>query len=149
MTSITKPKVQHPSSTRNALGLSRRDYEGGMSTLCAGCGHDSVTAALIDAFWQLDILKRRGAHLDYMRVRSFPFGQEVEEFLASHSVLFVVEQNRDAQLKGLLTLETKVEKAKLRSILHYSGLPISSSVIVDGVLAELGESLSPQRTAIR
>ena len=63
MTSITKPKVQHPSSTRNALGLSRRDYEGGMSTLCAGCGHDSVTAALIDAFWQLDIEPHRVAKL--------------------------------------------------------------------------------------
>jgi 2-oxoglutarate ferredoxin oxidoreductase subunit beta len=63
MTSITKPKVQHPSSTRNALGLSRRDYEGGMSTLCAGCGHDSVTAALIDAFWQLDIPPHRVAKL--------------------------------------------------------------------------------------
>jgi 2-oxoglutarate/2-oxoacid ferredoxin oxidoreductase subunit alpha len=97
----------------------------------------------------LDILKRRGAQLDYMRVRSFPFGREVEEFLASHSVLFVVEQNRDAQLKSLLTLETKVEKAKLRSILHYSGLPISSSVIVDGVLAELGESLNRPLSAIR
>jgi 2-oxoglutarate ferredoxin oxidoreductase subunit alpha len=86
----------------------------------------------------LDVLKRRGIQLDYMRVRSFPFGQEVEEFLASHSLLFVVEQNRDAQLKSLLTLETAVEKAKLRSILHYSGLPISSSCIVDGVVAELG-----------
>ena len=72
--------------------------------------------------------KRRGVQLDYMRVRSFPFGQEVEEFLASHSLLFVVEQNRDAQLRSLLTLETAVEKAKLRSILHYSGLPMSSSV---------------------
>jgi 2-oxoglutarate/2-oxoacid ferredoxin oxidoreductase subunit alpha len=86
----------------------------------------------------LDVLKRRGIQMDYMRVRSFPFGQEVEEFLASHSLLFVVEQNRDAQLKSLLTLETAVEKAKLRSILHYSGLPISSSCIVDGVVAELG-----------
>ncbi|HEV8333819.1 MAG TPA: 2-oxoacid:acceptor oxidoreductase subunit alpha [Steroidobacteraceae bacterium] len=86
----------------------------------------------------LDILKRRGVQLDYMRVRSFPFGQEVEEFLASHSTLLVVEQNRDAQLKSLLTLETAVEKSKLRSILHYSGLPMSSSVIVDGVVAELG-----------
>jgi 2-oxoglutarate ferredoxin oxidoreductase subunit alpha len=86
----------------------------------------------------LDILKRRGVHLDYMRVRSFPFGQEVEEFMASHSTLLVVEQNRDAQLRSLLTLETAVEKAKLRSILHYSGLPMSSSVIVDGVVAELG-----------
>ena len=63
MTSITKPKVQHPSATRNALGLSRRDYEGSMSTLCAGCGHDSVTAALIDAFWQLDIPPHRVAKL--------------------------------------------------------------------------------------
>jgi len=86
----------------------------------------------------LDILERRGVHLDYMRVRGFPFGKEVEDFLASHATLFVVEQNRDAQLKSLLTLETAVEKAKLRSLLHYSGLPISSSFIVEGVLAELG-----------
>jgi 2-oxoglutarate ferredoxin oxidoreductase subunit alpha len=88
----------------------------------------------------LDILRRRGMHLDYMRVRGFPFGKEVEEFLASHAALFVVEQNRDAQLRGLLTLETAVEKAKLHSILHYSGLPISSSVIVEGILAELGDA---------
>ena len=50
----------------------------------------------------------------------------------------MVEQNRDAQLKSLLTLETAVEKAKLRSILHYSGLPMSSTVVVEGILAELG-----------
>jgi 2-oxoglutarate/2-oxoacid ferredoxin oxidoreductase subunit alpha len=52
----------------------------------------------------------------------------------------VLEQNRDAQLKSLLTLETAVEKAKLRSILYYSGLPMSSTIIVEGVLAELGAS---------
>ena len=86
----------------------------------------------------LDILKRRGIHLDYMRVRGFPFGAEVEEFLASHSLLFVVEQNRDAQFRSLLTLETAVEKSRMRSILHYSGLPISSVCIVEGVVAELG-----------
>lgn len=86
----------------------------------------------------LDILERRGIKLDYMRIRGFPFGQEVEEFLATHSLLFVVEQNRDAQLRSLLTLETAVEKAKLRSILYYAGLPISSSCIVDGVVEELG-----------
>ena len=97
----------------------------------------SCDGAVLEA---LDILKRRGIQLDYMRVRSFPFGQEVEEFLAAHSLLFVVEQNRDAQLKSLLTLETAVEKSKLRSILYYSGLPMSSSVIVDAVLAELGAS---------
>ncbi|MGE0043650.1 MAG: 2-oxoacid:ferredoxin oxidoreductase subunit beta [Vicinamibacterales bacterium] len=55
MTHIAKPKVHHPSLTRNAIGLTRRDYEGTMSTLCAGCGHDSVTAAIIQAFWDLSI----------------------------------------------------------------------------------------------
>jgi len=72
-----------------------------------------------------------------MRVRAFPFSEDVEKFLAAHELLFVVEQNRDAQLRQLLTLETAVDKAKLRSLLHYSGLPISSHFIVEGVLAEL------------
>jgi 2-oxoglutarate/2-oxoacid ferredoxin oxidoreductase subunit alpha len=91
----------------------------------------------------LDLLGRRGVQADYMRVRAFPFGAEVEEFLASHSLLFVIEQNRDAQLRSLLTLETAVDKSKLRSILHYSGLPMASTVIVDGVLAELGVAKKP------
>jgi 2-oxoglutarate/2-oxoacid ferredoxin oxidoreductase subunit beta len=55
MTSITKPRVAHPSLPRNAAGLTRRDYEGAMSTLCAGCGHDSVTAAIVEACWRLDL----------------------------------------------------------------------------------------------
>ncbi len=85
-----------------------------------------------------DVLRSRGISVDYMRVRAFPFNDEVERFLASHRLIFVVEQNRDAQLRSLLTLETAVEKSKLRSLLHYSGMPISSSFIVDGVLAEHG-----------
>ncbi|MFL6577673.1 MAG: 2-oxoacid:acceptor oxidoreductase subunit alpha, partial [Povalibacter sp.] len=92
-------------------------------------------------------LKRRGVQLDYMRIRAFPFGQDVERFLASHSIIFVVEQNRDAQLRSLLTLEPAVEKSVLRSILHYSGLPISSSAIVEGVLGEVG-SASLARSAV-
>ncbi len=55
MSFINKPKVTHPSLPTNALGLTRRQYEGAMSTLCAGCGHDSVTAALIEACWGLDL----------------------------------------------------------------------------------------------
>ena len=55
MTSIAKPKVFNPHLPRNELGLTRRDYEGGMSTLCAGCGHDSVTAALVEAVWGLSL----------------------------------------------------------------------------------------------
>ncbi|MBV9727199.1 MAG: 2-oxoacid:acceptor oxidoreductase subunit alpha, partial [Gammaproteobacteria bacterium] len=85
----------------------------------------------------LAVLTSHGIRLDYLRVRAFPFGAEVEAFVAAHRTIFVIEQNRDAQLRGLLTLETAVEKSRLRSLLHYNGLPISSSFIVDGVLAEL------------
>jgi 2-oxoglutarate ferredoxin oxidoreductase subunit beta len=55
MSFINKPKVRHPDLPKNALGLTRRDYEGGMSTLCAGCGHDTVTASIIEAIWDLGI----------------------------------------------------------------------------------------------
>jgi 2-oxoglutarate ferredoxin oxidoreductase subunit alpha len=85
----------------------------------------------------LALLRAQGVAIDYLRVRAFPFGEEVERFLADHRLVFVAEQNRDAQLRALLTLETAVEKAKLRSLLHYSGLPVSSRFIVDGVLAEV------------
>ncbi len=63
MSYIAKPKVHHPSLQKNAIGLTRRDYEGSMSTLCAGCGHDSVTAAIIQAFWDLSIAPHRVAKL--------------------------------------------------------------------------------------
>jgi 2-oxoglutarate ferredoxin oxidoreductase subunit beta len=63
MTSIAKPPVRHPGLERNALGLTRRDYEGAMSTLCAGCGHDSVTAAIVQAFFELSVPPHRVAKL--------------------------------------------------------------------------------------
>jgi 2-oxoglutarate ferredoxin oxidoreductase subunit alpha len=85
----------------------------------------------------MDVLKADGVGVDYMRVRGFPFGEEVEQFLAAHRILFVVEQNRDAQFKSLLTLESAVEKSKLRSLPHYNGLPISSGFIVEGILAQV------------
>ncbi|MBX3695069.1 MAG: 2-oxoacid:acceptor oxidoreductase subunit alpha [Steroidobacteraceae bacterium] len=85
----------------------------------------------------LEVLRGMGVHANYMRVRALPFNDEVERFLAEHRLVFVVEQNRDAQLRSLLTLETQVDKAKLRSLLHYSGLPISSSFIIEGVLTEV------------
>jgi 2-oxoglutarate/2-oxoacid ferredoxin oxidoreductase subunit beta len=63
MTSIAKPAVRHPALPRNALGLTVRDYEGVMSTLCAGCGHDSVTAAITQAFFELSVEPHRVAKL--------------------------------------------------------------------------------------
>ena len=75
-------------------------------------------------------------------MRGFPFGAEVEEFLAAHQTIFVVEQNRDAQLRALLTMETAVEKKKLRSILHYNGLPMPAATIVDGVNKALDKEVA-------
>ena len=63
MTYITKPTVHHPALQKNALGLTRRDYEGAITTLCAGCGHDSITAAIIQAFWELSIAPHKVAKL--------------------------------------------------------------------------------------
>ncbi|MDQ3349769.1 MAG: 2-oxoacid:ferredoxin oxidoreductase subunit beta [Acidobacteriota bacterium] len=63
MTYITKPKVHHPALQKNAIGLTRRDYEGAITTLCAGCGHDSITAAIIQAFWDLSIPPHKVAKL--------------------------------------------------------------------------------------
>jgi 2-oxoglutarate ferredoxin oxidoreductase subunit beta len=55
MTYIAKPKLRHPTLTTNKVGYTRRDYEGKVSTLCAGCGHDSISAAIVQACWELDI----------------------------------------------------------------------------------------------
>src|SRR5512145_1652645 len=63
MSFINKPKVRHPDLPKNELGLTARDYEGAMSTLCAGCGHDSITAALIRALWELSIQPHRIAKM--------------------------------------------------------------------------------------
>ncbi|HWD23823.1 MAG TPA: 2-oxoacid:ferredoxin oxidoreductase subunit beta, partial [Burkholderiales bacterium] len=63
MTYITKPRLHHPTLPKNKLGYTRRDYEGRVSTLCAGCGHDSISAALLEAFWELAIEPHRVAKL--------------------------------------------------------------------------------------
>jgi 2-oxoglutarate/2-oxoacid ferredoxin oxidoreductase subunit alpha len=85
----------------------------------------------------LDLLQDRGVYADYMRICGFPFHKSVEEFLYSHDRCFIVEQNRDAQLRSLLTLETCVPKNRLRSILAYSGFPLSARYVVDGIISQL------------
>jgi 2-oxoglutarate ferredoxin oxidoreductase subunit beta len=63
MTYIAKPRMHHPELTKNKVGFTRRDYEGPVSTLCAGCGHDSISAAIIQACWELDIEPHRVAKM--------------------------------------------------------------------------------------
>jgi 2-oxoglutarate ferredoxin oxidoreductase subunit alpha len=87
-------------------------------------------------------LAARGIAADFLRVRAFPFGPEVEQFLDEHAFCYVVEQNRDSQLKSLFTLETKVPKEKLRSLLVYGGFPLSAAHIVQKIVQD------PQREAL-
>src|SRR3954468_7086770 len=63
MTYVAKPKLHHPTLPKNKLGFTRRDYEGKVSTLCAGCGHDSISAALIEAFFELNVQPHKVAKL--------------------------------------------------------------------------------------
>jgi 2-oxoglutarate ferredoxin oxidoreductase subunit alpha len=85
----------------------------------------------------LDLLARDGVALDYMRVRGFPFGDEITKFLESHDLNFIVEQNRDGQLRSLLMLETGVPVEQLESVRYYGGFPMSAHHVISAVKAKL------------
>ncbi|MFC3070163.1 2-oxoacid:acceptor oxidoreductase subunit alpha [Phenylobacterium soli] len=93
----------------------------------------SSTEAMHEA---LEVLEGQGRYLDAMRVRGFPFCDEVYDFIAAHERVFVVEQNRDAQLKTMIVTEGGVDPAKLVSVLHYDGTPITARFIA-GEIATL------------
>jgi len=77
----------------------------------------------------LDVLEADGVHLDALRLRAFPFPPSVLDFIAAHDKVFVVEQNRDAQMRSLLINELDVDPAKLVRVLHYDGTPITARFI--------------------
>ena len=81
----------------------------------------------------LEALEARGIHLDTMRIRAFPFHDDVLDFVAAHERVFVVEQNRDAQLRTLLISEGDIDPARLVPILHYDGTPITARFIVKAI----------------
>jgi 2-oxoglutarate/2-oxoacid ferredoxin oxidoreductase subunit alpha len=91
-------------------------------------------AACIEA---LDRLGREALPIDYLRVRGFPFGDEVGRFIDAHDVTFVVEQNRDAQLRNLLLLETGAAAERLASVRYYGGFPMSAHHVIAGIKARL------------
>jgi len=92
-----------------------------------------------------DDLARRGVDVDYLRVRGFPFNQTVEDFLASHEEIFVIEQNRDRQLLRLIEMETGCPKDKLKSIRYYGGQPLSKGHVLEGLAAHI--ELAPAEVA--
>jgi len=101
----------------------------------------STSAAMREA---LDVLEGQGIHLDALRVRGFPFAKEVLDFIAAHEQVFVVEQNRDAQLRTLIVTEGGVDPAKLVPVLHYDGTPITERFIT-GAISQLLRAEKPLR----
>jgi 2-oxoglutarate ferredoxin oxidoreductase subunit alpha len=95
----------------------------------------SSTPSMIEA---MEHLEGQGRRLDALRVRGFPFCDEVYEFIAQHERVFVVEQNRDAQLRTLLVNEGEIDPAKLVPVLHYDGTPITARFIA----GEIGQMLA-------
>jgi 2-oxoglutarate/2-oxoacid ferredoxin oxidoreductase subunit alpha len=92
--------------------------------------------------------REAGLTTSYLRVRAYPFTQEVEQFIARHTRVYVVEQNRDGQLRALLKLDMPVEYvARLRSVLHYNGLPIDARSVTDDVLVQEGLKAPAPRKA--
>jgi 2-oxoglutarate ferredoxin oxidoreductase subunit beta len=107
MSSITKPPVRHPALGKNALGLTRRDYEGAMSTLCAGCGHDSITAALIQAFFELDLPPHRAIKLSGIGCSSKTtayFMRQSHGFNAVHGRMPAVATGANAANRDLVAI---------------------------------------------
>jgi 2-oxoglutarate ferredoxin oxidoreductase subunit alpha len=106
----------------------------------------STTLAMVEA---LEALEARGIHLDTLRIRAFPFHDDVLDFITSHERVFVVEQNRDAQMRTLLTTEGEIDPARLVPILHYDGTPITARFIVKAIADMLAVvTLAPLRKAL-
>ena len=87
----------------------------------------------------LDRLAVEDIGLNYCRIRSFPFNKDVADFIEQHDVIYVVEQNRDAQLRTLLINDIEANQRKLVSLLHYNGMPINSGFVVSRVLEEIAK----------
>jgi 2-oxoglutarate/2-oxoacid ferredoxin oxidoreductase subunit alpha len=108
--------------------------------------YGSSSAAMREA---LGALEAEGIHLDALRVRAFPFHDDVLDFVARHDRVFVVEQNRDAQLRTLLTVEGCVDPARLVPILHYDGTPITARFIRAAIADRaLAPNVVPLRKAV-
>jgi 2-oxoglutarate ferredoxin oxidoreductase subunit alpha len=88
----------------------------------------------------MEILEGCDIKLDTMRIRAFPFSTEVEEFINNHEKVFLVEQNRDGQLRSLLVNECQIDPARIIPILNYDGFPITAKYMVDMVLKRLGKT---------
>jgi len=113
---VPEPEIQYSKSNKAAI-------------LSVGSGDGACKEAL-------DRLSEQNVELNYCRVRAFPFSDSVKDFIEQHEVVYVIEQNRDAQLRTLLMLDCSADPARLVSLLHYDGLPLNAGFVVSSVLEE-------------
>jgi 2-oxoglutarate/2-oxoacid ferredoxin oxidoreductase subunit alpha len=123
-------KIQNAAKAIPAPFTRRADGKTTLGLLTVGGCH----AACMEA---LDLLAADGIHLDYLRVKGFPFGDEVLKFVADHETVFVVEQNRDAQMRSLLMLETGEGLARFESVRYWGGFPMSAHHVISGIKAKI------------
>ena len=124
-----KRKFEHAAGAMPRPAFTLRDgAEIGLVTI-GGCD-----AAVREA---ADMLSAQGTPVDVMRVRGFPFNDEVREFLGKHEPVFVIEQNRDAQLRSLFAIELGVPRDEMNPILDYGGMPLTAKVVVDAVTTHM------------
>ena len=103
--------------------------------------YGSTSPAMAEA---CDALQTRGVHIDALRIRAFPFSAAVDRFIAEHETIFVIEQNRDAQLRMMLVGEQEANPAKLEPVLHYDGTPITARFIIDAIASRVrAENVEP------
>jgi 2-oxoglutarate ferredoxin oxidoreductase subunit alpha len=108
--------------------------------------YGSTSPAMDEA---LDTLEAQGLHVDTLRVRAFPFHDSIIDFIAAHDEVFIVEQNRDAQLRTLLVNEGEIDPAKLIKVLNYDGSPITARFIAGAIAGRMaGANVVPLRKAV-
>ena len=115
-TLVPEPEVEYSKFNKSAI-------------LSIGSCDGAVREALVE-------LKDKNVGLNYCRVKAFPFSASVREFIDKHDIVYVVEQNRDAQLRSLLILDAEINQEKLVPVLHYDGMPIGADFVVNRVLEE-------------
>ena len=115
-TLVPEPEVEYSKFNKSAI-------------LSIGSCDGAVREALVQ-------LKDKNIGLNYCRVKAFPFSASVREFVDKHDIIYVVEQNRDAQLRSLLILDAEINQEKLVPLLHYDGMPIGADFVVKRVLEE-------------
>ncbi|MEO8802524.1 MAG: 2-oxoacid:acceptor oxidoreductase subunit alpha, partial [Rudaea sp.] len=119
-------RLQKKFETAKALLPQPVSHKTSIPTRCGAIYFGSTAPAMSEAF---EILDHDGANIDTLRVRGYPFADSVSDFVDQHDLVFVVEQNRDAQLRTLLIEQFDIDPARLRAILHFDGTPITARFI--------------------